>query len=154
MTAAAHLATRQADTPGPLPADGEPSGSSSLQSHSASGSVGAGPPAVGFSVPCHRPQQHAERNERPFWTLVCKYNKAAEDNVESRGITESHFSSPWQVFSSIFCLPYVILEAVRPRVWEAATYPGRHDEHTRNWGSLQRLTALHRQDPGSVLVWK
>lgn len=70
----------------------------------------------------------------------------------SREITESHFSSPGQVFSSIFCPPCIVLEAVRPRVWEAAIYPGRHDEHTRNRESLQQSTTIKCQDSWSVLV--
>ena len=63
----------------------------------------------------------------PFWKLVCRLSEAAEDYVEFREIKENNCSSTWQMFSSIFCLPNIVLNAVRYRVLEVKIYPGGQD---------------------------
>lgn len=52
-----------------------------------------------------------KQKDMPFWKLVSRLSEAAEDYVEFREITENNFSSTWQMFPGIFCLPHIVLNA-------------------------------------------
>lgn len=80
-----------------------------------------GPVSAGVLWPCHaqwkipsvplRCAQAVQAEGHALLEIVSRLSEAAEDYVEFREITENSFSSTWQMFSGIFCLPHIVLNA-------------------------------------------
>ena len=61
---------------------------------------------------CHfAAHKQYKQKDMPFWKLVSSLSEVTEDYVEFRETKENSFSSTWQIFSGIFCLPHIVLNA-------------------------------------------